>query len=177
MRAVTIILAMAAGLTWSAFGQEGTNAPVLLPDSAWDRPLPIRLLDLPLLDVPELGIRAYVLEEFNWTGLDLAGLDLGGLPVDHSTWLLIANRAYNAAMAAWERRWGVMLDHVTITDWRLVPHPLTPLGQARAELQRRISAEGWTAGVEAAWVEYWERLDAALGRRQVLGARWKRAGP
>jgi len=107
MRAVTVLLAMAAVLSCPALGQEDTNAPVLLPDSAWDRPLPIRLLDLPLLEFPELGIRAYVLAELNWTGLDLSGLDLDGLPVDHATWLLIANRAYNAAMAAWERRWGV----------------------------------------------------------------------
>lgn len=93
MMRAAISLAVVAMLSCSVVGQE-SNAPVLLPESAWDRPLDIRLLDIRLLDlpslavvdlsaetltIPELGVTALIVTRLDTVTLDLAGLRMAGL--------------------------------------------------------------------------------------------------
>jgi len=125
--------------------------PVLLPDSAWDRPLPITLLDIRVLPLDALAI---------------AQLREDG-------WLLVLEGAYEDGMAMWERRYDAIMDYLTTSGFRIVPAKASSLGILRVEVMARIEQDGtnWSDETETAWIEYHKKLGQALHRREAFSLR------
>ena len=98
-------------------------------------------------------------------GLTVPYIDTKAIPI---AFIAVGDSAFSDAMATWERRWNVMLDAVGPEGVRIVPHPATVLGMARAALMQAIEDQGWTKETEAAWQAYYNDLATALSRRERL---------
>ena len=141
------------------------------------------LADVEAYAVPIVKLSPIVLDPVEIASLVFVPLSIGILNVDslnvpyvntkttQIVFIRVDDMAFNAALAAWERRWGIAIDATGPGQARIIPHPATALGIARAALMARIDRDGWTAQVEADWTAYHQALAAALGRRARLTVR------
>lgn len=177
-----------------------TNERPTIPDEYWDSVLlQLPLLQIVLLDELALGLSDIEMDDLisNWMlGDSLSSLGLGdlisnwmlevlslhGIALSDTAmgadWLAIADQQYNRLLAAWEQRWGRMIDYYGMDAVRIVPHPGTPLGLYRERLLRAILAEpyqnAWSVPTQELWDSYYNQLSYAIKRSQILRERQRR---
>lgn len=107
-------------------------------------------------------------------GLSFVSIDGKPLPfaqvsVTDIVFVVVDNQQFCDALAAWEVKWGIVMDLVGSERVRIIPHPYTDLGQRRTALMLGIERDGWTDANIDAWAQYQADLQVAVARREHFG--------
>jgi hypothetical protein len=155
--------------------------PVLLPDSAWDQPLPIFPLDIRLLDVTQLrvlladilalGISGLTIDSLRTTALEWSGLAIEQLDIDAlglTELRVLVARLQMLVFAEWpEKKLTMPQLRILLADIRVLPLDALAIAQLREE--------GWLLVLEGAYEDgmaMWERrYDAVLDYVTTSGLR------
>jgi hypothetical protein len=144
------------------------------------KPYPVKIVRVQILKLSTAEIASLVFVPVDIGALAIDGLSVPYLSVDGLTvpcidaraipiaFIAVGDSAFSDAMGTWEARWNIVLDAVGPEGVRIVPHPATVLGMARAALMQAIEDQGWTKETEAAWQAYYNDLATALSRRERL---------